>query len=107
MLLRLINRFRVRVGATEGQSPTEPLLKGQLSSVIIRVAPIVAILDWAQVRVWNNTCPDTIGIECLLIQVAQSGKVCAFGSHVVEGRHHITGEQTLNPDVPLIYAGID
>ena len=48
MLLRLINRFRVGVSATEGQSPTEPLLKGQLSPVIIRVAPIIAIFNGAQ-----------------------------------------------------------
>src|SRR6266508_6156004 len=107
MFLRLINRFRVGVGATEGQSPAEPLLQRQLTSVVIGVATIIAILDGTEGRVGNKVRSNAIGIEGLLVQVAQSGKVCAFGSHVVEGGHHVTGEQPLNPDIPLIYAGIN
>jgi len=31
--------------------------------------------------------------------------MCAFGTDVVEGRHHVTGQLTLNAKVPLIYTG--
>ena len=31
----------------------------------------------------------------------------AFGSHIVEREHPITGKQTLNAEVPVIDAGID
>src|SRR5215813_10803509 len=71
VLLRFISRFRKGVRAPERQSPAESLLNGQLTTVIVRVTAIVSILDGTQARVGNNTCPDPIGIEGLLVQVAQ------------------------------------
>src|SRR5262249_9501577 len=71
MLLRFINRFREGVCAQERQSPAESLLNGQLTTVIVGVTSVVSIFDGTQARVGNNTCPDPIGIEGLLVQVAQ------------------------------------
>src|SRR5262245_64964937 len=71
MFLRFISRFREVVCAPERQSSAESLLNGQLSTVIVGVASVVSIFDWTQVRVWNNACPNPVGIEGLLVQVAQ------------------------------------
>src|SRR6266540_2092861 len=116
VFLRLINRFRVGVSGTEGQSLTEPLLERQLSSMIIGVAPIIAIFDGAKTWIRNNRLQGAvddsihngaIGIEGGLVQIFERGQMCAFSANVVESRHHITGEHPLNPNVPLIYAGIN
>src|SRR5215813_1115962 len=71
MLLRFINRFREGVCAPKRQSPAESPLKGQLTAVIVGVASVVSIFDWTQARIGNNACPNPIGIEGLLVQVAQ------------------------------------
>src|SRR5215813_6581036 len=107
MLLRFINRFREGVRTQERQSPAESLLNGHLTTVIVGVPSVVSIFDGTQTRVGNNTSSDPIGIEGLLVQVAQGGKVCAFGSNVVDSRHYVPGEQALNADIPLIYSRIN
>src|SRR2546425_13189431 len=95
VLLRLINRFRVGVGATEGQSPTEPLFKCQLSPVIIGVAPIIAEFNGAQTGIRYNrsvTAVDegihdgAISIEEGLVQIFERGQMRPFGANVVQGR---------------------
>src|SRR5215510_481964 len=71
MLLRFINRFRKGVCAPERQSPAESLLNSQLTTVIVGVASVVSKFDWTQAWVGNNACPNPIGIEGLLVEVAQ------------------------------------
>src|SRR5215510_11258858 len=72
MLLRVINRFREGVCAPERKSSAEALLNGQLTTVIVGVASVVSIFDRTQARVGNNPGPNPVGIEGLLVQVAQS-----------------------------------
>src|SRR5712691_10598838 len=54
VLLRLVDRLRVGVGATEGQALAEALLKRQLSPVVIRVSSIFAVFNGAQTGIGQN-----------------------------------------------------
>src|SRR5262249_22710049 len=71
MLRRVINKSREGVCAPERQSSAESLLNPPFTTVIVGVATVVSIFDWTQARVGNNACPNPIGIEGLLVQVAQ------------------------------------
>src|SRR5215470_17426765 len=40
-----------------------------------------------------------------LIQIELPGKVCAFGTHICNRAHHVSGELVLNIEMPLLHIG--
>src|SRR5467141_3605252 len=99
---RIVDELGVRVGSAKQQAMRELAIERQLSGVIDRVPAIGSHKNWAEIRIHTYEVAVRVKLTGARVEVLIDEEPLASGSNIRSSQDEITGEFTLNVQIPLM-----
>src|SRR6266436_9409048 len=99
---RIVDELRVSVGSAKQQTMREFAIERQLPGVIDRVPAIGSHKNWAEIRIHTDDVAIRVKLAVAGVEVLIDEEPLTPGSNIRSSQDEITGEFTLNVQIPLM-----